>query len=243
MKKLLRRIKYFFLFLKSLKKVSWSLKKGMWQLSELRQPAITVFGGTNLSTDSPHSVCISSLTKKLSTRGFSIITGGGPGIMEAANLGAFESAHHMDEDEAKQIMSLGIGVQGLEGKNKYVQRFIALPYFFTRKWLLVRYSVGFIVGPGGFGTMDELAEVLTLIQTKQMPKVPIVLIGKEYWEPFYDWIHQRALRDKLLSGEDAALLTITDDTDEAFRILMSHCSENSQCAIDFTPSKQPTKLL
>src|SRR5690606_34188715 len=126
----------------------------------------------------------------------SVLTGGGPGIMEAANCGAVRSLH---KDE---VHSIGIGVRGLnEPKNVCVEEYFELDYFFARKWLLTQYSVGFIVFPGGFGTLDELSEVLTLIQTRQMKKVPIVLFGKDYWRPFLQWVREEALPHGLIKEE------------------------------------------
>ena len=245
MHSLLNRIRYFFLFMKSLHRTTSSLKRGIWRLTRLEQPAITVFGGSRLESNHPHSKKITDLAHKLTDRGFSIITGGGPGIMEAANLGAMQASAHKSKDikklhaasksDKRKLLSLGIGVQGLEKKNKYVQDFIALPYFFARKWLLTRYSVGFVVGPGGFGTLDELAEILTLIQTNKMPRSPIILIGSSYWEPLRSWIYDQAVHFELLSKEDAALLTITDDIEKAFSMLVSHCTSDSKCAIAFAP--------
>lgn len=238
------RVKYYLLFLRSIGKMNWGLIVGMWKLTKLSQPAITVFGGTKLSSGSIHNLKICDLTRKLSERGFSILTGGGAGVMEAANLGAYETAtalerahqklpNHKEEDLNHRMLSMGIGVTGLESRNAFLQEFIVLPYFFVRKWLLVRYAVGFIVAPGGFGTLDEFAEVITLIQTKQMPRAPIVMIGTEYWGPFFDWIHNRALPAGLLTAEDANLVILTDDIDQAFSVMVNYCSSNSQCAIEF----------
>ena len=187
-------------FLKSLFRINRGLLRGMWKLTKLPQPTITVFGGSRIPKEDPHSQIICKLAKKLAEKGYSIITGGGPGIMEAANLGAVEYANQKKKKESNKIVTMGIGVARLGKANKYVQEYIKLPYFFIRKWLLTHNAVGFVVGPGGFGTLDELAEILTLIQTHSMPKTPIVLIGIKYWKPFLNWIYDSALKNKLLEG-------------------------------------------
>jgi uncharacterized protein (TIGR00730 family) len=168
--------------------------------------------------------------KKVNARGFSIITGGGPGIMEAANRGSFEAAKELRLDYKGKMKrpgrSLGIGLTRLnrEKSNPYVQDYIIMEHFFSRKWLLVRYSVGFVVFPGGFGTLDELCELLTLIQTKRMPKYPIVLIDKKYWAPFKKILHDQMLKNKLISASDEKLIdAITDDVDEAYEIILKGC--------------------
>ena len=237
------RLKIYLHFLRSLFRLNISLLSGMWRLTKLPQPAITFFGGTKLEPDSSHAQQISEIAKRLALKGFSIITGGGPGIMEAANLGAFETTNHthipneIAEKGGVKIVSMGIGLEGLESSNKYVQESVKMRYFFARKWLLVRYSVGFVVGPGGFGTLDELAEILTLIQTHRMPRTPVVLIGSEYWQPFLDWVNQRALRDRLLKPEDAAIILVTDSVDEAYSLITTRCTGFEACGIDAKPTE------
>ena len=241
------RLKYYFEFLGSLWRVNWGLLTGMWKLTRLPQPTITVFGGTQLAADSEFADKICAITKKLAGAGFSILTGGGPGVMRAANLGAYETANTHGEphkhgengrEQRRHMISMGIGLETLpQDPNKYTQDFIVTPYFFTRKWLLVRYAVGFVVGPGGFGTLDELSEVLTLIQTHHMPQTPVVLIGTEYWAPLLQWVNERALRDGLLTKEDAALIHVTDDVDEAFTFIKSQCLGHEECGITAPPTE------
>jgi len=206
-------------------RVNRGLLRGMWKLTRLPQPAITVFGGTKLSKDDIHSQKICTLAEKLAHAGFSIITGGGPGIMEAANRGAMTHVQEKNgEKKPTKLTTIGISIRKLQEVNKYAQAYIIQPYFFTRKWLLVRYAVGFVVGPGGFGTLDELAEVLTLIQTHHMPQTPVVLIGVDYWQPLVQWIRERALKNGLLEEKDANLVHVTDDVDEAFSIISTTCT-------------------
>ena len=226
---MLKRIRSYLKFLRSMVRVNSGLIVGMWKLTRLPQPVITVFGGTRLSKDHPASDIICELARQLAHSGFSILTGGGPGIMEAANQGA--TMH--SEKHSKSMISMGIGMSKLKQKfNKYIQGHIVQPYFFTRKWLLVRYSVGFVVGPGGFGTLDELTEVLTLVQTHTMSKTPIVLIGKDYWQPFVDWIHNCPLKEGLITKEDAELIQIANSAEEAHEIIISSCSGYIKCGIE-----------
>jgi TIGR00730 family protein len=223
-----RRLYEYGKFLKSLTGTNLRLLWGMWRLTKLPQPAITVFGSSRLPLQTIHAERARALAKKLALGGFSIITGGGPGIMEAANRGAFEAAHgeHVQFPHSNNFSSFGIGLTRLnkEKSNPYVQDYIMMDHFFARKWLLVRYSVGFVVFPGGFGTMDELCEVLTLIQTNRMKKMPIVLMDKDYWEPFHRLIHEKMLANDLIAEKDDHIIdAITDDVDEAYEIIVKGC--------------------
>lgn len=225
-----RRIREYGKFLKSLIVTNGRLLRGMWKLTRLPQPTITIFGSSRLPFDSVHGERACALAKKLTVGGFSIITGGGPGIMEAANRGAFEAAKELrldyKEGAEEKFPSLGIGLTRLnrEKANPYVHDYIVMEHFFSRKWLLVRYSVGFAVFPGGFGTLDELYEILTLMQTERMPKYPVVLIGKDYWEPIHTFLHNKLIKDKLISeAEEKLISAITDDVDEAYDVIVKGC--------------------
>ena len=191
---------------------------GLWYVCKLTRPIVTVFGSARLSQDDHYSKVTQDLTLKLVTYDISVLTGGGPGLMEAANCGV------LLHENGKKFRTMGIGVKGLgEGANVCVQKYIAMRNFSVRKWLLTRYSDGFAVMPGGFGTLDELSEVTTLIQTNRIKAKPIVLIGKEYWQPLVDWIMNSALPKGLVSKEDIRLLDVTDDLDEAVCLLRGRC--------------------
>jgi len=224
------RLREYGKFLKSLAVTNARLLRGMWKLTKLPQPSVTIFGSARLSFDSIDGERACALAKKLTLGGFSIITGGGPGIMEAANRGSYEAADELKlvkkDGATKRVPSLGIGLSRLnrEKSNPYLHDYIVMEHFFSRKWLLTRYSVGFAVFPGGFGTMDELYEVLTLIQTKRMPKYPVVLVGKKYWQPQHNVIHELMLENGLISpGDDKLVDAITDDVDEAYDIILEGC--------------------
>ncbi len=163
-----RRESEYWRFLKSLFRTVVKLLWGMWKLTRLPQPSITIFGSARVHPSSHICKQARQLSKLLAREGFSIITGGGPGIMNAANQGAID---HLKEEhlesflEGKEVITAGIGLIRLmkERENFFVQEHIEMEHFFARKWLLVRYSVGFVVFPGGFGTMDELFEIITLV--------------------------------------------------------------------------------
>jgi uncharacterized protein (TIGR00730 family) len=224
-------------FLKSLWITTIRLVWGMWQLTRFPQPAVTVFGGARIQRDSPFAALARELTHKLANHGFSIITGGGPGIMEAANEGALEALNACDvhdKDCRKRLVSAGISLVRLnnEKANKYVQANIVMAHFFARKWLLVRYSVGFVVFPGGFGTLDELFEVVTLVQCNRMAKVPIILINRSFWQPIMNWIEEQAIPRGLMAPEDQLIISVVDTADEAFVILHQYCKHRDK-SIDY----------
>lgn len=191
-----------------------NLLYGIWKISVLSSAPITIFGGTRLAADSIYMKKAADLARMIALHDIPVLTGGGPGIMEAANCGAFGVRGDV-------ITTIGISVRGLEDTNsvKCARKVIVMPNFAVRKWLLTHYSIGFAVFPGGFGTLDELTELLTLIQTKMRIRAPIVLIGVEYWNPFMDWIHESALAHGLVTENDVKLFSITDDIEEAFKIL------------------------
>ena len=223
-----RRLKEYLKFVKSLTLTNGRLLKGMWKLTKLPQPAITIFGGSRIKHDSVHSERAFKLANILTEKGFSIITGGGPGIMEAANKGAYQYAKEQgakNGDNNIRMTSLGISLTSLAGEqlNKYAHEVIIMKHFFSRKWLLVRYSVGFIVFPGGFGTLDELFEVITLIQCSKMRRMPIILMSKGYWTPLIEWLKERALTNGLIEEKDLDIFHVTSDIDEAVAIISKHC--------------------
>jgi uncharacterized protein (TIGR00730 family) len=191
---------------------------GVWRISKLPHPIVSIFGSREIAQSDKYAQEANQIASWLVEQEISVLTGGGPGIMEAANCGA-----HIQKGKGT-IKSIGIGVRGLnEPKNVCVEEYFEMDYFFARKWLLTQYSSGFVVFPGGFGTLDELSEVLTLIQAKQMQKVPIVLIGKDYWAPFMQWITDQALPRGLVKTEHVRLFSVTDDPYKAFCFVRSEC--------------------
>ena len=180
-------------------------------------PCITVFGSARFKEDHPYYIKAREFGKRIAELGLTTMTGGGPGIMEAANRGAFENGGN----------SVGCNIQlPFEQKeNPYVQKSVTFEHFFVRKVLLVKYSYAFVIMPGGFGTMDELFETLTLVQTKSITGFPIVLFGKEYFQPLLEsieWMEKHGT----ISKEDMSLVLITDSVDEAMNYISSYISAN-----------------
>jgi len=201
--------------------VFFQMLYGSWKMSRLPQPIITIFGGARISQDSEYARQAKELARKLILSDISIITGGGPGIMQAASCGATESIR-----EKIQARSIGISVAGLLDEptmKECAQEFLILNEFYARKWLMITFAIGFAIFPGGFGTLDEFAQVITLMQTKKLPGIPVVLIGTHYWNPFVDWLKNSVLQEGLISQNDLSLLRVTDDLDYAFEILKERC--------------------
>jgi len=215
---MLRRIKLALSVFWKMMRVSFQVVYGVWRMAKIKGPFVSVFGGSRLSQESPYAKQANDLAQKLVDEDISVITGGGQGVMYAANCGAIFSSK--DGGEGK---SIGIGVRDLnEKQNPCVHEYFELDYFFARKWLLTRYSKAFIVFPGGFGTMDEIAELLNLINTQKMPRVPIVLVGVDYWKPFMEWV-KLAVESELIPDENANIFTVTDDMHNVFCIARDEC--------------------
>jgi uncharacterized protein (TIGR00730 family) len=184
--------------------------EGFGMLAELPR-AVTVFGSARTSPDHPEYAQGRELGGKLAEAGFAVITGGGPGAMEAANRGCSEAGGFS--------VGLGIELPFEQGLNDWVDLGINFRYFFARKTMFVKYSQAFVCLPGGFGTLDELFEALTLVQTKKVTKFPVVLLGTEYWGGLYDWISTTVLSSGKIGEKDVALLHLTDDVDDAVKIV------------------------
>jgi uncharacterized protein (TIGR00730 family) len=184
--------------------------EGFGMLAELPR-AVTVFGSARTSHDHPEYTQGQELGAALADAGFAVITGGGPGVMEAANRGCSEAGG----------LSVGLGIElpFEQGLNDWVDVGINFRYFFARKTMFVKYSQAFVCLPGGFGTLDELFEALTLVQTKKVTKFPVVLLGSEYWGGLYDWIAGTVHESGKVGEKDLALLHVTDDVDDAVKIV------------------------
>lgn len=175
-------------------------------------PCITVFGSARFKEDNPYYAMARDMGRRIAEMGLTTMTGGGPGIMEAANRGAKEAGG--------RSLGCNIILPMEQEPNPYVDRFIEFRYFFVRKVMLVKYSYAFVCMPGGFGTLDELFEALTLVQTKKIYSFPIVLMGVEYWKPLVHFIEETLLRDGTISEEDLRLLTVTDSPEEAVEAIV-----------------------
>jgi len=177
-------------------------------------PAFSIFGSARTPVDHPEYLQAQEIAHKLSHLGYSVITGGGPGIMEAANKGCL--------DGPGISVGLGIELPFEQGMNEYIELGIDFRYFFARKTMFIKYAQGFVVFPGGYGTFDELFEALTLVQTKKVTSFPIVLMGTKYWGAMVDWLRSTVAADNKISPNDVDMLHITDDVDEAIEILMAY---------------------
>lgn len=176
-------------------------------------PCVSIFGSARTEAGGEYYEMARDTAKKVTKQGFGVITGGGPGVMEAANKGAQEGGG--------KSVGLGISLPHEQGLNAYVDNdyVINFHYFFARKVMFVKYAQGFIVFPGGFGTLDEFFEAMTLIQTKKINPFPIVLIGTEYWGGLVDWIKDTMVKNGTISSDDINLFHLTDDPDEAVQIV------------------------
>lgn len=193
---------------------------GFDTLAEVKQ-AVAFFGSARVTPDDAYYGQAVELARLLAQDGFAIITGGGPGFMEAANKGAREA----------QGLSIGCNIElpFEQGTNPYVDISLNFRYFFVRKTMFVKYSEAFVIFPGGFGTLDELFESLTLIQTGKVQNFPVILFGSQYWQGLLDWIKQTVLAEGKVSVDDLNLLVVTDSVQEAHEIILrcaqQHCWE------------------
>jgi uncharacterized protein (TIGR00730 family) len=184
--------------------------------------AVSFFGSARTTHDDPEYELARETARAAGEAGLTVITGGGPGSMEAANRGAREAG----------ALSIGLNIElpFEQGMNPYVDRGLEFHYFFTRKVMFVRYASGFVVFPGGFGTLDEMFESLTLIQTGKVRNFPVVLMGSDYWTGLLDWLRERALAEGKVDESDMALLSVSDDPEQAVRILLSAAHRQARSA-------------
>jgi uncharacterized protein (TIGR00730 family) len=176
--------------------------------------AVSIFGSARTKPDDPYYQKAELLARRLVEKGFGVITGGGPGVMEAANKGAAEAGG--------QSVGMNIRLPLEQKPNPYANVSIDYKYFFIRKVMFVKYAVAYVILPGGFGTIDELFEALTLIQTKRIKCFPVILMGSEYWKGLFDWLRKTMLRDNKISPEDLELFQIIDDPDEAVKHIQKY---------------------
>lgn len=184
--------------------------EGFGMLAELGK-AITVFGSARTHAEDPFYAKAEELGRKLSDSGYAVITGGGPGIMEAANKGC--------HDAGGTSVGLGIELPFEQSMNEWVDLGMVYRYFFARKTCFLKYSIGYVAFPGGYGTLDEIFEAVTMIQTGKITSFPLVLFGTAFWTPMLDWVRGTLLADRKISPGDVDLFTVTDDIDEAVAII------------------------
>ena len=178
-------------------------------------PAVTIFGSARMKPSDKYYRAAVAIAKGLAQHNLAVVTGGGPGIMEAANKGAAQGGG--------KSVGLNIELPQEQTGNRYTNVPLNFHYFFARKVCFVKYSLGFIYMPGGFGTLDELFEILTLVQTERIPRFPLILFGSEHWKGLLHWIKtELQTRHDYIGAKDLDLLKITDDTDEAVHIILDY---------------------
>jgi uncharacterized protein (TIGR00730 family) len=194
-------------------RIADEFREGFAAVARIDRPAVTVFGSARIREGSPEYSQAREVGRLLAEAGFAVVTGGGPGMMEAANRGASESGG----------LSVGFNIElpHEQALNPYVDLGLTFKHFYVRKTMFVKAAEGFVIFPGGFGTLDELFESLTLIQTGKVLHFPVILFDAAYWQPLLDWIHDRLLADGMISPEDLALLTVTDDPQEVVRMVQA----------------------
>ncbi len=201
-------------------KDTWSIFKIMGEFVEGFEtlhslwPAVSVFGGARMKRSHRWYRASVDISERLARAGFTVITGGGPGIMEAANKGASQAKGRSD--------GLNIKLPFEQHSNKYADTVIDFNYFFARKVMFVKYSCAIVGMPGGYGTLDEIFEALTLVQTRKIKGLPVVLYGTKFWGGLIEWLESQPLQNRLMSRKDLKLIQLTDDTEEVVDIISSH---------------------
>lgn len=186
---------------------------GIESLSEVGN-GVTIFGSARVKQDDPYYKKAEYLAHRLAEEGFSVITGGGPGIMEAGNKGA--------ADAGGKSIGMNIRLPFEQKPNPYANISLDYKYFFIRKVMFVKYAMAYVVLPGGFGTLDELFEALTLLQTKRIKSFPVILMGSEYWRGMIDWLKDTVLREGKISPSDLAIIEIIDDPEEVVKHIQKY---------------------
>ena len=192
-------------------RIADEFREGFVAVARIDRPAVTVFGSARIGEDHPAYAQAREVGRLLAQAGFAVVTGGGLGVMEAANRGASEGGG----------LSVGFNIElpHEQALNPYVHLGLTFKHFYVRKTMFVKAAEGFAIFPGGFGTLDELFESLTLIQTGKVLHFPVILFDPAHWQPLLDWIHDRLLADGMISPEDLALLAVTDDPQEVVRMV------------------------
>ncbi|MBU0462185.1 MAG: TIGR00730 family Rossman fold protein [Proteobacteria bacterium] len=181
-------------------------------------PAVSIFGSARTNADHPYYQKAENLAALFAQKGYSVITGGGGGIMEAANKGAARGG--------VESVGLNITLPFEQKPNPYATTQIEFKYFFVRKVMFLKYAQAYIIMPGGFGTLDELFETITLIQTKRIRKMPIIMVGKDYWDGFILWVKDKLLEEKMVSEKDLDLFHLLDDPEDIVRVVENFYMNN-----------------
>ena len=209
-------------------RIASEFREGFEAVERIGGPAVSIFGSARVAEDHPAYAEARDVARRLAEAGFAIVTGGGPGVMEAANRGAREGGG----------VSVGFNIElpHEQHSNPYLDIDVTFSHFYARKTMFVKAAEGFVIFPGGFGTFDELFESLTLIQTGKVLHFPVVLFDSGYWSPMLDWIRSRALAEEMVSPEDLELLHVTDDPEDAVATIVD-CYERRCAAMPAEPEK------
>ncbi|MEY3220864.1 MAG: hypothetical protein RIT27_2221 [Pseudomonadota bacterium] len=204
--------------------------EGFEQMANI-SPAITIFGSARFKEDNPYYKLAEEIGYELSKAGFAVVSGGGPGVMEAANKGAFQGP--------SPSVGLNIRLPHEQHSNPYQNVSLEFRHFFARKVMFVKHASAYVVLPGGFGTLDELAEILTLVQTGKTRKIPIILVGTDFWQGFLDWIKKALLQEThTIDAEDLKLITLVDDANSVVKIIFDYYENRG-----FEPSAKERDML
>jgi uncharacterized protein (TIGR00730 family) len=208
--------------------IAQEFRDGFEAVDRIDRPAVTIFGSARVLEDDPAYVNARKVAARFAEGGWAVVTGGGPGVMEAANRGAQEAGG----------LSVGFNIElpHEQRGNPYVDLSMTFRHFYARKTMFVKAAEGFVVFPGGFGTADELFESLTLIQTGKVLHFPVVLFDSDYWEELLTWIRDELLADRMISPEDLQLLHVTDDVDQAAAYVLE-CYERRCAGMPAAPAK------
>jgi uncharacterized protein (TIGR00730 family) len=194
------------------------------------RPAVSMFGSARIKEEHPYYATAKSIARKLSDAGFSVISGGGPGLMQAANHGA-----HAGRAPA---IGLNIVLPNEQASNQYQDISLDFRYFFARKMMFVRFASAYVVLPGGYGTLDELTECLTLVQTGKSRRIPIILVGGSFWQGFLDWLNDQVKADGMIGEHDVGLMRVIDDPDAVVEAIFSFYENRG-----FLPSRDEREKL
>jgi uncharacterized protein (TIGR00730 family) len=209
-------------------RIASEFREGFEAVERIGGPAVSIFGSARVAEDHPAYAEARDVARRLAEAGFAIVTGGGPGVMEAANRGAREGGG----------LSVGFNIElpHEQHSNPYLDIDVTFSHFYARKTMFVKAAEGFVIFPGGFGTFDELFESLTLIQTGKVLHFPVVLFDSGYWSPMLDWVRSRTLAEEMVSPEDLELLHVTDDAEDAVATIVD-CYERRCAAMPAEPEK------
>lgn len=203
--------------------------EGFEKLARIK-PSVSIFGSARTDPDNPHYQQAEAIAKALSDAGFSVVSGGGPGIMEAANKGAQQG----------KSPSIGLNIQlpMEQSSNGFQDIGLNFRHFFSRKVMFVKYASAYVVCPGGFGTLDEMAEILTLVQTGKTRNIPIILVHEPFWRGLLDWFENTLVKEGTIDADDMKLMKLIDDPDEIVKAIFDHYEDR-----DFEPSEEEREIL